>query len=244
VRLSPNCLVALIGGMVLPPLLAAALAAAPTAKPSRSTAVERPDPTGTAMPTAPPSAESTPAIRVSGAPARTAVLAGGCFWGVEAVFERISGVSDVVSGYAGGTQASADYVQVSSGRTDHAEAVKITYDPGVISYDQLLKIYFAVAHNPTELNRQGPDVGRQYRSAIFFVDSAQQREAMASIARLSKAEVFDRPIATQVVPLQSFYPAESYHQDYIANNPGNPYVVVHDLPKLAQLQLQFPALLK
>jgi peptide-methionine (S)-S-oxide reductase len=222
-RLSPNCLVALIGGMVLPPLLAAALAATPT-------------PTPTARP--------SPAIRLSTAQPRTAVLAGGCFWGVEAVFERIRGVSDVVSGYAGGTQASADYSQVSSGRTDHAEAVKITYDPGVISYDQLLKIYFAVAHNPTELNRQGPDVGRQYRSAIFFVDTAQQRAAMASIARLSKAEVFDRPIATQVVPLQSFYPAESYHQDYIANNPGNPYVVVHDLPKLAQLKLQFPALLK
>lgn len=173
-----------------------------------------------------------------------AVLAGGCFWGVEAVFERVRGVSHVVSGYAGGTKASADYQQVSSGSTGHAEAVQITYDPKVVSYAQLLSIYFSVAHDPTELNRQGPDVGRQYRSAIFFATPSQQTAARASIAALRTRKVFPRPIVTQVVPLQAFYPAEAYHQDYIAHNPFNPYVVVHDLPKLAQLKRQFPQLLK
>lgn len=173
-----------------------------------------------------------------------AVLAGGCFWGLEAVFERVRGVSHVVSGYAGGTKASADYQQVSSGSTGHAEAVQITYDPKVVSYAQLLSIYFSVAHDPTELNRQGPDVGRQYRSAIFFATPSQQTAARASIAALRTRKVFPRPIVTQVVPLQAFYPAEAYHQDYIAHNPFNPYVVVHDLPKLAQLKRQFPQLLK
>ncbi len=175
---------------------------------------------------------------------QTAVLAGGCFWGVEAVFERVRGVSQVVSGYAGGTKASADYQQVSSGTTGHAEAVKISYDPKVVSYGQLLTIYFSVAHDPTELNRQGPDVGRQYRSAIFFASPSQQAAAKASIAALRNRKVFSRPIVPQVVPLQAFYPAEAYHQDYIAHNPFNPYVVVHDLPKLAQLKRQFPQLLK
>ncbi len=175
---------------------------------------------------------------------QTAVLAGGCFWGVEAVFERVRGVSQVVSGYAGGTKASADYQQVSSGTTGHAEAVKISYDPKVVSYGQLLSIYFSVAHDPTELNRQGPDVGRQYRSAIFFASPSQQAAAKASIAGLRNRKVFPRPIVTQVVPLKAFYPAEAYHQDYIAHNPFNPYVVVNDLPKLAQLKRQFPQLLK
>jgi peptide-methionine (S)-S-oxide reductase len=163
---------------------------------------------------------------------------------VEAVFERVRGVSQVVSGYAGGTKASADYQQVSSGTTGHAEAVKISYDPKVVSYGQLLSIYFSVAHDPTELNRQGPDVGRQYRSAIFFASPSQQAAAKASIAGLRNRKVFPRPIVTQVVPLQAFYPAEAYHQDYIAHNPFNPYVVVHDLPKLAQLKRLFPQLLK
>jgi peptide-methionine (S)-S-oxide reductase len=175
---------------------------------------------------------------------QTAVLAGGCFWGVEAVFERVRGVSEVVSGYAGGSKASADYQQVSAGTTDHAEAVKITYDPKVVSYAQLLSIYFSVAHDPTELNRQGPDVGRQYRSAIFFATPSQQTAARASIATLRNRKVFPRPIVTQVVPLQAFYSAEAYHQNYIAHNPFNPYVVVNDLPKLAQLKRQFPQLLK
>jgi peptide-methionine (S)-S-oxide reductase len=175
---------------------------------------------------------------------QTAVLAGGCFWGVEAVFERVRGVSEVVSGYAGGSKASADYQQVSAGTTGHAEAVKITYDPKVVSYGQLLSIYFSVAHDPTELNRQGPDVGRQYRSAIFFATPSQQAAARASIAALRNRKVFPRSIVTQVVPLQAFYPAEAYHQNYIVHNPFNPYVVVHDLPKLAQLKRQFPQLLK
>ena len=175
---------------------------------------------------------------------QTAVLAGGCFWGLEAVFEQVRGVSQVVSGYAGGSRASADYQQVSSGNTGHAEAVKITYDPKVVSYGQLLSIYFSVAHDPTELNRQGPDVGRQYRSAIFFSTPSQQTAARASIAALRNKKVFTRPIVTQVLPLQAFYPAEAYHQDYIAHNPFNPYVVVNDLPKLAQLNRQFPQLLK
>jgi peptide-methionine (S)-S-oxide reductase len=225
-RRSPALLLALIGGLSLPPLIGMAL----TASPLRSTAAERPAPSATVP-------------RRDGG-TQTAVLAGGCFWGVEAVFERVRGVSEVVSGYAGGTAATADYQQVSSGTTDHAEAVQITYDPGVISYDKLLDIYFAVAHNPTELNRQGPDVGKQYRSAVFFVDSSQKRAALASIAQWNKARLYGRPIVTQVVPLQSFYPAESYHQNYIAANPGNPYVVVHDLPKLAQLRIRFSELLK
>ncbi len=175
---------------------------------------------------------------------QTAVLAGGCFWGVEAVFERVRGVSEVVSGYAGGSMASAVYQQVSAGTTGHAEAVKITYDPKVVSYGQLLSIYFSVAHNPTELNRQGPDVGSQYRSAIFVATPSQRTVAMAAIAGLRNRKVFPRPIVTQVVSLETFYPAELYHQDYIAHNPFNPYVVVHDLPKLAQLKRQFPQLLK
>jgi len=161
---------------------------------------------------------------------------------MEAVFEHVKGVKDVVSGYAGGTQASADYGQVSTGLTGHAEVVRITYDPGVISFDQLLRIYFTVAHNPTERNRQGPDVGSQYRSAIFFIDAGQQRAAMAAIAKGNKDTIHAGPIVTEVVPLRNFYPAESYHQNYIVNHPTNPYVVVNDLPKLAQLKAKFPGL--
>lgn len=183
-------------------------------------------------------------VPVTSSQKQTAVLAGGCFWGVEAVFEHVKGVSDVVSGFAGGTQATANYQRVSSGQTGHAEAVKITYDPSKVSYGQLLKIYFAVAHNPTELNRQGPDVGTQYRSAIFFANPAQKRVAQAYIAQLTKAHAFNQPIVTQVVPLQGFYAAESNHQNFIAHNPTYPYVVVHDLPKLAQLRVQFPGLYK
>jgi peptide-methionine (S)-S-oxide reductase len=175
---------------------------------------------------------------------QTAVLAGGCFWGVEAVFEHVKGVSEVVSGFSGGSAATADYERVSSGDTGHAEAVKITYDPAQISYGQLLKIYFTVAHDPTELNRQGPDQGTQYRSAIFFTNSEQQRAAQAYISQLNQADVFSKPIATQVVPLKSFYAAESYHQNFIARNPTYPYVVVHDLPKLAELRTQFASLYK
>jgi peptide-methionine (S)-S-oxide reductase len=175
---------------------------------------------------------------------QTAVFAGGCFWGVEAVFEHVKGVSDVVSGFSGGEKSTASYDEVSDGKTSHAEAVKITYDPAQISYGQLLKIYFAVAHDPTEVNRQGPDSGTQYRSAIFFTNPEQQKTAQAYIDQLTEAKVFRRPIATQLNPLQEFYAAEEYHQNFIARNPNYPYVVVNDLPKLKQLEKQFPNLYK
>jgi peptide-methionine (S)-S-oxide reductase len=172
----------------------------------------------------------------------TAVLAGGCFWGVEAVFEHLKGVTQVVSGYSGGTKETADYETVSSGATGHAESVQITYDPSRITYGQLLTVYFSVAHDPTELNRQGPDVGTQYRSAIFYANAEQKRVAQAYIAQLQAAKVFTDPIVTQVVPLKAFYPAETYHQDFIVKNPHQPYVVINDLPKIANLQRQFPGL--
>ncbi len=174
----------------------------------------------------------------------TAVLAGGCFWGVEAVFESLKGVSDVVSGYAGGPKLVAHYDLVSTGQTGHAESVQITFDPALISYGQLLKVYFSVAHDPTELNRQGPDSGTQYRSSIFYNSEDQKRVAEAYIQQLKQAKVFDRPIVTKVVPLQGFYAAEDYHQNFIARNPTYPYVVYNDLPKLKQLREQFPALVK
>jgi peptide-methionine (S)-S-oxide reductase len=175
---------------------------------------------------------------------QTAVLAGGCFWGVEAVFEQLNGVSDVVSGYAGGNRAGARYEVVSSGTTGHAESVKITYDPSRISYGQLLKVFFAVAHDPTEVNRQGPDEGTQYRSAIFFVNADQEAVASAYVRQLNAAKVFARPIATQIRPLDGFYAAEEHHQNFLARNPGNPYIVANDLPKLRALEATFPALLK
>jgi peptide-methionine (S)-S-oxide reductase len=175
---------------------------------------------------------------------QTAVLAGGCFWGVEAVFERLAGVSDVVSGYAGGGSATAHYEVVSTGTTGHAESVKITFDPARISYGQLLKIFFAIAHDPTELNRQGPDEGTQYRSAIFYETPEQKKVAEAYIQQLEAAKVFPHQIVTQVVPLQGFYPAEAYHQNFLDNNPTYPYIVYNDLPKLAQLKKQFPEMLK
>ena len=172
----------------------------------------------------------------------TAVLAGGCFWGVEAVFEHMKGVTQVVSGYSGGTKATADYEKVSSGVTRHAESVRITYDPSRITYGQLLRVFFSVAHNPTELNRQGPDTGPQYRSAIFHANAEQKRVAQAYIAQLGAAGTFSRPIVTQVVPLEAFYPAEEYHQDYVVKNPYQPYIVINDLPKVADLQRKFPDL--
>lgn len=174
--------------------------------------------------------------------AQTAVFAGGCFWGMEGVFEHLQGVSEVYTGYAGGSVESAHYEEVSSGATAHAESVKITYDPSQISYGQLLKIYFAVAHDPTQLNRQGPDEGMQYRSAIFFANDEQKQVAQTYIAQLNKAQLFERPIVTQLNPLERFYVAEDYHQDYIERNPYNPYVVLHDLPQIARLQQQFPKL--
>ncbi len=174
----------------------------------------------------------------------TVVLAGGCFWGMEGVFEHLKGVSNVVSGYAGGNARDAIYERVGSGQTGHAEAVQITYDPSQISYGQLLKIYFAVAHDPTQINRQGPDSGTQYRSAIFFRDAPQKQVAQAYIDQLNAAHVFQKPIATQLSPLSQFYAAEEYHQNFIVRNPNYPYVVIHDLPKIKQLREQFPDLYK
>lgn len=169
-----------------------------------------------------------------------AVLAGGCFWGVEAVYEHVRGVSDVRSGFAGGKGAAASYEQVSQGTTGKAEAVRITFDPTKVSYADLLRIFFAVAHDPTQVNRQGPDVGPQYRSAVFPQSPAQTRVAKAYIAQLQNAHVFKRPIATRI-EAGRFVEAEAYHQDFMARNPGHPYVVVHDRPKLAALKRQFPA---
>ena len=184
-------------------------------------------------------------IHVTGsASPQTAVLAGGCFWGVEAVFEQMNGVADVVSGFAGGSQLTAHYSIVSGGATGHAEAVRITYDPANVTYGQLLKVFFAVAHDPTELNRQGPDDGPQYRSSIFYASDDQKTIAEAYIHQLNGAHVFTRPIVTTVVPLKGFYPAEDYHQNFLARNPDYPYVVVNDLPKLRALRAAFPELLK
>ena len=175
---------------------------------------------------------------------QTAVLAGGCFWGVDAVFKHVRGVSIVVSGYAGGSAATAQYEVVSTGTTGHAESVQITYDPSQVSYAQLLRIFFSVAHDPTELNRQGPDTGPQYRSAIFYTIEEQRETALAYIDQLNKAKVFPAPIVTQVVPLQGFYPAEEDHQNFLARHPDYPYIVYNDLPKLQKLQEQFPGAYK
>ncbi len=175
---------------------------------------------------------------------QTAVLAGGCFWGVEAVFERLAGVSEVVSGYAGGSKGSARYEMVGTGTTGHAESVRITYDPKIITYGRLLQVFFAVAHDPTQLNRQGPDTGTQYRSSIFFGSPEEKAVAEAYINQLNDAKVFKRRIVTTVVPLDGFYPAEAYHQNFIVKNPGNPYVVYNDLPKLDHLKDEFPELIK
>jgi peptide-methionine (S)-S-oxide reductase len=171
-----------------------------------------------------------------------AVMAGGCFWGVDAVFKHVKGVSKVVSGYAGGEAKTAEYELVGTGRTGHAESVQITFDPTQITYGQLLRIFFSVAHDPTELNRQGPDEGTQYRSAIFFLNDAQKHVAEAYIAQLHRAKVFKHPIVTQVAPLKGFYQAEGYHQNYLELHPHNPYIMYNDLPKLSALKKQFPEL--
>jgi peptide-methionine (S)-S-oxide reductase len=173
---------------------------------------------------------------------RFAVFAGGCFWGVEAVFEHVKGVKKVTSGYSGGTAATAHYDIVSSGKTGHAESVQVLYDPSQISYGQLLQIFFAVAHDPTQLNRQGPDHGPQYRSAIFFASSEQERIARSYIDQLNKARVFNKPIVTEVAELNVFYPAEAPHQDYAAHHPTDPYIVVNDAPKVGRLRQQFSQL--
>jgi peptide-methionine (S)-S-oxide reductase len=172
----------------------------------------------------------------------TAVLAGGCFWGVQAVFQHVNGVSSVVSGYAGGSKETADYAQVSTGRTGHAESVEITFDPHVIDYGTILQIYFSVAHDPTQLNRQGPDTGTQYRSAIFAASDAQAGIARAYIAQLDKTHLFERPIATSIDSLSGFFPAEPYHQDFATLHPDNPYIAYNDLPKVENLSRLFPQL--
>ena len=179
-------------------------------------------------------------VPASGQQTETAVLAGGCFWGIQGVYQHVRGVQRVVSGYAGGSADTAHYGMVGTGRTGHAESVEITFDPSQVSYGTLLRIFFSVAHDPTELNRQGPDVGTQYRSAIFPMDESQQRVAQAYIAQLDAAHTFGQAIVTRIEPYTGFYPAESYHQDFMARNPTNPYIVYNDKPKVEHLEKLFP----
>ncbi|MBV9086324.1 MAG: peptide-methionine (S)-S-oxide reductase MsrA [Acidobacteriaceae bacterium] len=174
----------------------------------------------------------------------TAVFAGGCFWGIQAVFQHVKGVTSATSGYSGGSATTAEYETVSTGTTGHAESVKVVYDPSQVSFGQLLQVFFSVAHDPTELNRQGPDVGTQYRSAIFYSNDEQKRIADAYISQLSAAKLFGRPIVTQVAHLEAFYPAEAYHQDYATLHPKNPYIMINDAPKVANLKKEFPELYK
>jgi peptide-methionine (S)-S-oxide reductase len=179
--------------------------------------------------------------KAPGAP-QTAVIAGGCFWGVQGVFEHVRGVQRAVAGYAGGDRSTAQYDTVSSGTTGHAESVKITFDPAVVSYGQILQIAFSVVHDPTQLNRQGPDVGSQYRSAIFYADDTQKQIAEAYISQLDKSHAFSRPIVTRVDPLKGFFPAEDYHQDYLIHNPYAPYIAINDIPKIENLKRTFAEL--
>ena len=173
---------------------------------------------------------------------QTAVFAGGCFWGVDAVFKHVKGVSEAVSGYSGGSADTAHYELVSNGDTGHAESVRVRFDPVRVSYQQLLQVFFSVAHDPTELNRQGPDTGSQYRSVIFYTSAEQRKIAQDTIRQLTAAHAFPDPIVTRVVPLQQFYPAEEHHQNYLALHPYQPYIVFNDMPKLEQLHKQFPVL--
>jgi peptide-methionine (S)-S-oxide reductase len=175
---------------------------------------------------------------------QTVVLSGGCFWGIQAVFEHVKGVKSATSGYAGGTVKNPSYEQVSSGATGHAESVKIVYDPSKVTFGQLLKVFFAVAHDPTELDRQGPDSGTQYRSAIFFMNDGQQKIAKAYIDQLNQAKVYPQPIVTEVTAYSTFYPAEDYHQEYADKNPYNPYIMMNDAPKVANLKKELPDLYK
>ena len=173
---------------------------------------------------------------------QVAVFSGGCFWGVDAVFKHVKGVVKVTSGYAGGSAATAHYEIVSTGMTGHAESVEVVYNPSQVSYDDLLKVFFTVAHDPTELNRQGPDEGKQYRSVVFYADQDQQKAAEAFIGELTQSHAYSDPIVTQVVPLTRFYPAEGYHQNYCALHPDSPYIVMNDLPKVKRLQQEYPNL--
>lgn len=192
----------------------------------------------TAMKLAPPAIDNP---KTTGAP-QTAVLAGGCFWGVQGVFEHVRGVQKVLAGYAGGEKSTAQYETVSTGTTGHAESVKITFDPAQISYGQILQIAFSVVHDPTQFNRQGPDAGSQYRSAVFYADADQKRIAENYIAQLDQAHVFSKAIATRLEPLKGFYPAEDYHQDYLERNPGAAYIAIYDLPKVESLKRLYPDL--
>ena len=194
---------------------------------------------------APAAAVPAPAVdtpRASAPGQQTVVLSGGCFWGVQAVFQHVKGVISATSGYAGGSAKTAEYEIVSTGETGHAESVQVVYDPSQITYGELLRVFFSVAHDPTELNRQGPDEGTQYRSSIFFTNDDQKRVAEAYIAQLDKAKVFSSPIVTKVEPLKAFYPAEAYHQNYAALHPNQPYIMFNDAPKVAHLQQEFPDL--
>ena len=184
----------------------------------------------------------SPALAQTAAPEETIVLAGGCFWGVQGVFQRVKGVTRAVSGYAGGSAATAHYEVVSRGTTGHAESVQVSFDPARVSYSQILQVFFTVAHDPTQLNRQGPDVGSQYRSAIFYSTAAQKSAAEAYIGQLTASKTFPRGIVTQIVPLSGFYAAEPYHQDYLNRHPDEPYIVYNDWPKIDALRAQFPAL--
>jgi peptide-methionine (S)-S-oxide reductase len=193
---------------------------------------------------APAPALPNPSVDAQMTPSKpqTAVFAGGCFWGVQAVFEHVKGVKSVTAGYAGGGADTAQYETVSSGTTGHAESVSVTYDPSKVTYGTLLKVFFSVAHDPTTLNRQGPDSGTQYRSVIFYANPDQKRIAEAYIAQLNQAKTFARPIVTQVSQLHGFYPAEDYHQDYLVHNPHNPYIVINDAPKIVALKESLPDL--
>jgi peptide-methionine (S)-S-oxide reductase len=196
--------------------------------------------TACAAPPIPPPATDASLAKQPGK--ETAVFAGGCFWGVQSVFERVKGVIATTAGYAGGSAKTATYDQVTTETTGHAESVEVVYDPSRITYGQLLRVFFSVAHDPTQLNRQGPDVGTSYRSAIFYTNDEQQRLAKAYIAQLDSQKVFGKPIVTEVTPLKGFYRAEDYHQDYAYYNPNNPYIEVCDRPKMAALKEQFPDL--
>jgi peptide-methionine (S)-S-oxide reductase len=187
-------------------------------------------------------APATDAPRANSPSKQTAVVAGGCFWGIQAVFQHVKGVTSATSGYAGGSAKNAEYETVSTGETGHAESVQIVYDPSQITYGELLRVFFSVAHDPTELNRQGPDEGTQYRSVIFYTSDEQKQIANAYIEQLDKAGVFKHRIVTQVVPLPAFYPAEAYHQNYAALHPNQPYIYFNDAPKVANLKQEFPDL--
>lgn len=195
---------------------------------------------GASNPPIPPLAINVPLAKQPGK--ATAVFAGGCFWGVQSVFQRVKGVLATTAGYSGGSASTATYKQVVTETTGHAESVEVVYDPSRITYGQLLRIYFSVAHDPTQLNRQGPDVGTSYRSAIFYTNEEQQRLAKAYIAQLDQQKIFAKPIVTEVTPLKAFYRGEDYHQDYAYHNPNNPYIQVCDIPKIAALKEQFPEL--